>query len=391
MIDLFHLADNGVSIQRFLTGNNDGTVYGFYTWQKPKGIEYVYILAISPGAGGGGGASAASGTQKGGGGGGGSGGVVRLSILASLLPDILYISVGLLGSGGYGTFLQSAVADLGVDITMLESLVSLETVSHVIIATPNDTHFALARAALQAGKPVLCEKPLALHQEEIAHLQSLAQAKGLFLGVGFVLHHHPFYQTIKNLQKEYGPIQAMRVYNHATEGLLEPEWYWDNQRSGGWFMVAEIHWYHLFAWLTDSREFAIDKAKEDRVNGRTVATRSKITSAAGQSLTVDHRLDCSYDTCWTKVEIEFADFTCVIDDWVPQKLTISPPLTLPLPHFIQGIGQSYIEMRDRDAIYAALIRMNIEQLLDSQSPIDPSILPAHVTALAAQTLANSST
>ena len=56
----------------------------------------------------------------------------------------------------------------------------------VVISTPTSTHYALAKAALEAGKHVLVEKPLCRTVEEGEELLALAAKKGLVLAVGHV-------------------------------------------------------------------------------------------------------------------------------------------------------------------------------------------------------------
>ncbi|QHK22329.1 Gfo/Idh/MocA family oxidoreductase [Pseudarthrobacter psychrotolerans] len=51
----------------------------------------------------------------------------------------------------------------------------------VYVATPHASHFTVARAALEAGKHVLCEKPMTLNARDAAILAGLAQSNGLFL------------------------------------------------------------------------------------------------------------------------------------------------------------------------------------------------------------------
>jgi predicted dehydrogenase len=65
------------------------------------------------------------------------------------------------------------------------------SVRGIVIATPAETHYDLARAALVAGKDVLVEKPLALTYEEGATLVHMAEARGCILMVGHVLEYHP--------------------------------------------------------------------------------------------------------------------------------------------------------------------------------------------------------
>jgi len=64
-------------------------------------------------------------------------------------------------------------------------------VEGVVIATPAETHYKLARQALLAGKDVLVEKPLALTYEQGAELVKLAERQGRILMVGHVLEYHP--------------------------------------------------------------------------------------------------------------------------------------------------------------------------------------------------------
>ena len=61
----------------------------------------------------------------------------------------------------------------------------------IVIATPAETHYTLARQALEAGKDVFVEKPLALTYEQGAHLVGLAKRSGRILMVGHVLEYHP--------------------------------------------------------------------------------------------------------------------------------------------------------------------------------------------------------
>lgn len=80
---------------------------------------------------------------------------------------------------------------------------ALDTRIHgVVIATPAETHYALARRALAAGKDVFVEKPLALTYEHGTELVRLAEANGRVLMVGHVLEYHPamveLHQLVRN-------------------------------------------------------------------------------------------------------------------------------------------------------------------------------------------------
>lgn len=69
----------------------------------------------------------------------------------------------------------------------------------VVIATPAETHFALAQAALESGKHVFVEKPLALRSSEAERLVAVAGARKRVLMVGHLLRYHPAILKLKQL------------------------------------------------------------------------------------------------------------------------------------------------------------------------------------------------
>lgn len=84
-----------------------------------------------------------------------------------------------------------AAADLGIRHAAagLEDL--LERVDVVHVCSPNATHAGHARAVLEAGKHVVCEKPLAIAPEEAVELAELAARAGVTATVPFIYRFHP--------------------------------------------------------------------------------------------------------------------------------------------------------------------------------------------------------
>jgi predicted dehydrogenase len=81
----------------------------------------------------------------------------------------------------------------------------------IVIATESSTHFRFAFEALEQGKHVFVEKPMALVPEEAERLAELASLRGLVLMVGHLLMYHPAYLKAKELMDtgELGDIQYM--------------------------------------------------------------------------------------------------------------------------------------------------------------------------------------
>ncbi len=96
----------------------------------------------------------------------------------------------------------------------LNQVLSDKDVDGVVIATPAETHFTLAREALLAGKHVYVEKPLVLHEEQGQELIALAQDRNRVLMVGHLLQYHPVFVKLKQVcaSGELGRINY--IYSH---------------------------------------------------------------------------------------------------------------------------------------------------------------------------------
>ncbi len=80
-----------------------------------------------------------------------------------------------------------------------QSVLADKSVSAVVIATPSDTHFELARESLLDGKHVYVEKPLARDVNHCEELDNLATERNLVLMVGHLLLYHPAVNCLKEL------------------------------------------------------------------------------------------------------------------------------------------------------------------------------------------------
>jgi predicted dehydrogenase len=80
-----------------------------------------------------------------------------------------------------------------------EEMLADDSLDAVVVATPVPTHFALARAALAAGKHVFVEKPPAMRAGEMEELLRLAEEHGRVLMPGHLLLYHPGIQKLKRL------------------------------------------------------------------------------------------------------------------------------------------------------------------------------------------------
>lgn len=93
--------------------------------------------------------------------------------------------------------------------TSLEDMLRDPEVEAVYIASPNSLHYPQTKAALLAGKHVLCEKPFATTAAEAAEVIALAKEKHLLLFETITLAHHPNYARIKEFLPQLGSLKSV--------------------------------------------------------------------------------------------------------------------------------------------------------------------------------------
>ncbi|MFL5931465.1 MAG: Gfo/Idh/MocA family protein [Gaiellaceae bacterium] len=94
-----------------------------------------------------------------------------------------------------------------------ETLLEDDEVDAVYISLPNGLHVEWTIRALEAGKHVLCEKPMSRHLAEVERAFDLAEAYGLVLSEGFMWRHHPQTSRLVQLVSDgaIGPLRLVRA------------------------------------------------------------------------------------------------------------------------------------------------------------------------------------
>jgi predicted dehydrogenase len=103
-------------------------------------------------------------------------------------------------------------------------IVGRDDIDMVDVCTPSHTHFELAWAALEAGKHVLCEKPVAFDFRDTGRAAELARSKGLKTKVGFTFRYSPAMQYMKELIDE-GFVGTPFIFNGYEQNSqwLDPQ------------------------------------------------------------------------------------------------------------------------------------------------------------------------
>jgi len=190
------------------------------------------------------------------------------------------LSVGVIGAGFIGPAHVEALRRLGIEVAALaesgaeraaekasalriakaygsaDELIADPAIDVIHIASPNHLHYAHARAALLAGKHVVCEKPLATSAREAAELVRLAAEQRRVNAVNFNIRYYPLSQQARALVRrgELGQVFIVQGSYLQDWLLLPTDWNWrlEPELSGPLRAVADIgsHWLDLTTFIT---------------------------------------------------------------------------------------------------------------------------------------------
>ena len=137
-------------------------------------------------------------------------------------------------------------AELGIPRAFgsLDDMLADPDVDVVHLATPNYLHYRHARAALQAGKHVVCEKPLAMNAQQSGELVQLAAEKKLVNVINFNIRMYPIVQQARSLVQsgQLGDLFILQG-SYLQDWLLFPtDWNWrlEPELGGSLRAVSDI-------------------------------------------------------------------------------------------------------------------------------------------------------
>lgn len=135
-----------------------------------------------------------------------------------------------------------------------DALLANPAVEAVVIATPPGPRFALAQRALDAGKHLLLEKPVALHAEQVETLQRLALQRGLTVAVNFEYRAVPLFQQLDALLASgcLGELVLVRfdwLMGSRADASRPWSWYSQAAEGGGVLGALGTHAFDILHWL----------------------------------------------------------------------------------------------------------------------------------------------
>lgn len=153
---------------------------------------------------------------------------------------------------------QKKAAELGIPrpYPSFEAMAADPEITVIHLATPNYLHHPHAKAAILAGKHVICEKPLAMNSSESAELVKLAAEKRVVNAINFNLRFYPLVQQARAMVQS-GEIGAVNILqgSYLQDWLLyETDWNWrlEPHLGGTLRAVADIgsHWLDMLTFIS---------------------------------------------------------------------------------------------------------------------------------------------
>jgi predicted dehydrogenase len=184
---------------------------------------------------------------------------------------------------------ESARRQLGVEraYPTLDDLLADDRVDVVHVCSPNQTHAAIAQAALAAGKHVICEKPLATSAIEAGELVRFAAGSSAVATVPFVYRFHPMVREARARIRQGRAGRIFSIHGAYLQDWLasaaDDDWRVDPEHGGPSRAFADIgsHLCDLIEFMTDDRIVGlcsrVRTVHADRVRNKNISTEDIVT------------------------------------------------------------------------------------------------------------------
>ncbi|MDT7605364.1 MAG: hypothetical protein QOF61_3361 [Acidobacteriota bacterium] len=199
-----------------------------------------------------------------------------------------------------------------------DAVIEDPSVNLVVIATRHDSHAELARRALDAGKHVFVEKPLALNDEELdTVLEAASRARGT-LTVGFNRRFSPHAVAVREFfagRRE----EPLSILYRVNAGRIPREHWTQNAQEGGGRIVGEVcHFVDLMQFWTNAAPVSVFAESVRSANGETLDQDSVFVTlrfADGSHACVAYLAEGDRALAKERVEIFGAGRSFVIEDF----------------------------------------------------------------------------
>jgi len=186
-----------------------------------------------------------------------------------------------------------------------------DTATHaVFIATRHSQHAELVVKALNAGKAVFVEKPLAVNTEQLEQVREAAALSSRGVMVGFNRRFSPMAISLKN---HFAGVHPLSVHYRVNAGTIPAEHWVSDPAEGGRIIGEGCHFLDFFAFLTDSSPVSADRIAVDRSSPDDV--QLLLTYADGSVCHLTYTTTGAKATSKERVEVFGGGRSGILDDY----------------------------------------------------------------------------
>jgi len=222
-------------------------------------------------------------------------------------------------AGGSGPSAEAASRELGFSRIAPDAaaVISDEDVDAIVVATRHATHAELSIRALEAGKHVFCEKPLALTREQLEAVVALAAGGRAILAVGFNRRFAPLLRELREFLA--APTGQLAASYRVSAGRLEKgHWIYELDEGGGRILGEVCHFIDALRFLAGAD---IHRVHATAYGGPQVPLQARDNVAVnlafedGSIGTILYVADGSPSVAKERLEAFTDDRTAILDDY----------------------------------------------------------------------------
>ena len=240
----------------------------------------------------------------------GAGNFARGVLLKNLksLPGIEYR--GILTASGQSAVSAGSKYGFSFCTSSEEDIFADPATDAVFIATRHSQHADLVVKALNAGKAVFVEKPLAINMEQLEQVREAAAKSSRGVMVGFNRRFAPMAVALK---KHFSGIHPLSVHYRVNAGTIPAEHWVADPAEGGRIIGEGCHFLDFFAFLTDSEPVSVDRIAVDRSSPDDV--QLLLTYANGSVCHLTYTTTGAKATSKERVEVFGGGRSGILDDY----------------------------------------------------------------------------
>jgi len=197
--------------------------------------------------------------------------------------------------------------------TNINSLFDDEEIDAIVIATQHDTHADYAIKALEKGKHIFVEKPLALNHDELDLINSNFQKTESKLMIGFNRRFSPFIKKMKQILLSHNSEQISMIFTVNAGSIPNDHWTQDMDIGGGRILGEACHFIDLASYLAGSE--IIESSRTNMLSENNDTTTIQLKFKNGSIASIHYFSNGSRLIPKERIEVYFGGKAMTLDNY----------------------------------------------------------------------------